>query len=106
MASSNVREKGNKLCVPFHPKEECTFLCEDCDIPVCDVCISTDHKRHSVISLKIAVEGKYNFIQDFDNNVRSEKIPRIKTEVKSAECSVQEMKRKIDKGKLIKEEKD
>ena len=98
MASSNFREKGDKICVS-HPKEECSFMCEDCDIPICKSCISTLHHGHRIKSIEIVAQDKFNFIQDFDNRIKSETIPKINDGVQAADDVVHDMKKLIDKGK-------
>ena len=98
MASSIFREKGDKMCV-HHPKEECSFMCEDCDTPICENCISTLHHGHRIKSLRIVAQDKFNFIQDFDDRINSETIPKINDGVQTADDVVQELKKLIDQGK-------
>lgn len=86
------REKGCKLCI-HHIKQEITFLCEDCDETICDMCVSSCHQRHLITPIALVAQSKFNFIQDFNNQVKSDIIPKINDEMKTAQDAVLNMER-------------
>ena len=88
MASHHRRKKGDKFC-PKHPKKELTFSCDDCaDTPVCSLCITTDHKGHKFTDLDSLAQAKYNFIQDFNNEIKTQIIPKIENNLQHADVSM------------------
>ena len=84
MASSE-RVKGYKFCLD-HLKEELTFMCITCGVPLCNECItSKQHKGHDFESIKKHVQGKYTELQNFKTKANTQIIPDIKQKAKSAE---------------------
>ena len=83
------REKGDIFC-PKHRTKELIFSCDDCaDTPVCSLCISTEHKGHKCTDLDLLAKAKYNFIQDFNNEIQTENtITKIADNIQIAEYSV------------------
>ena len=76
-------------------------MCEDCDIPICKSCISTLHQRHLIKAIEIVAQDKFNFIQDFDNRIKSETIPKINDGLQTADDVVRDMNKLIDQGNNI-----
>ena len=95
MATANMRKIGEQFCEK-HPNQELNFLCEDCDSPVCDICISTLHQNHTLTSVNIVAQAKFNYIQDFNNKCKGERIPKTKQNIQDARNFTEEMEKKID----------
>ena len=85
--AENVNARGNKFCLN-HLKEAVKFICEDCNEKACDSCVSTRHKGHNLIGIKLVVQEKYKHLQDLTTDIQESKIPRIQKIFKAAENSV------------------
>ena len=94
MAAKNCNFRGNLFCLD-HLNEEVKFMCEDCKQKACDWCISTTHKGHNLIGMKLIVQDKYQRIQELSADIRESKIPRIKKSYQAAEESVKKISDEI-----------
>ena len=94
MESHHLRKKGDQFCQK-HPKKELTFSCDDCDdTPVCNLCISRNHKGHEVTDIDFLAQTKYNYIQVFNINTKYI-FPKIETNLQRAEDSMSTFEQSI-----------
>ena len=93
--AENLNLKGNKFCLN-HMKEKIKFLCEDCKQKICITCASTLHKGHNLIGIKLLAQQKLNKMQDLNNDIQKNKIPRVKNTLQAAEQSVEKMYHEIN----------
>ena len=108
--AENLHARGNKFCFN-HLKEEVKFICEDCNEKACDSCVSSIHKGHNLIGIKLIVQDKYKQLQDRITEIQESKIPRIKKIFLTAESKVKKITNGIrtniknaeDHGQYLKE---
>ena len=96
MALNYEIQKGNKFCMD-HLKDEITFMCTTCGIPLCNECIASNlHKGHEFESIKKHAQGKYTKLQDFKTKAQSKIVPDINQKVKSADRDFDEVEEIIE----------
>ena len=93
--AENQNCKGNKFCLN-HLKENVNFLCEDCKQKICNTCVSTTHKGHNLIDIKLLAQQKYSKLQDLNTDIHKNKIPRVRSKLQAAEQSVKKIKQGIN----------
>ena len=92
--AENLNFKGNKFCVN-HLEEEVKFLCDDCKQKVCDICVRSTHKEHKLTLITLLVQEKYSKLQDLNNEIQENEIPRVRNTLQAAEQSVKKIKQGI-----------
>nr|XP_022327345.1 uncharacterized protein LOC111126779 [Crassostrea virginica] len=46
----------NSHCCDSHPGHECSVFCKTCDLPICRLCVSNEHKSHNLSELSEKIE--------------------------------------------------
>ena len=93
--AAHERGKGCVYCVD-HLKEEITFFCTTCGIPLCNDCVaSKQHKSHDLESIKNYAKMKYTVLQDFKTEARNQRIPDIKEKANVADKDYNEFEQEI-----------
>ena len=109
--ATHDRPIGHESCLD-HLKEELTFFCQTCKIPVCSKCVVAEqHKGHNFDSLQTHAQAKYNELQDFKREVTNHMIPEIQEKGRSADQEFEEVvtiiqsqiKTSKDEGAYLKE---
>ena len=55
--------KYNSLC-PNHPTKQCKNLCEECNVPLCSLCVSSgEHDKHKIEDILYILFTKKNIMQ-------------------------------------------
>ena len=93
--AENLNFKGNKFCLN-HLTEKVKFVCEDCKQKICNTCVSTTHKGHNLIGIKLLAQQKYEKLQDLNTDIQKNKIPRVRSKLQAAEQSVNKIKQGIN----------
>ena len=90
-----VRRKGHKICQD-HAKRELIFTCDNCeDTPICDICITAEHKGHNVSSVALGAKERFDWIMLFNTRTEDETIPKFKKAEKAAELVFKDFKEHI-----------
>ena len=70
-------------------------MCKDCKQKACNTCVSSTHKGHDLIGIKLIVQEKYNKLQDLNNDIQKNKIPRVRNTLQAAQQKVGKVKQGI-----------
>ncbi|XP_061167204.1 uncharacterized protein LOC133176049 [Saccostrea echinata] len=54
-----------------HPKQHCSAFCNNCDIPICVLCVLNKHKTHDIIELSEKVDKLSDFITKENKRLQS-----------------------------------
>lgn len=46
-----------------HPTKQCELHCEECDVPICSLCISGEHLRHKPVDISEIINEKKDNLQ-------------------------------------------
>lgn len=68
-----------------HVQEEVRFHCINCNITICDDCITGPHKNHNFMKLKDFGTQKRNSLSKYLSAAKESKIPEIRAAVLKAE---------------------
>ncbi|XP_033740748.1 uncharacterized protein LOC117327729 [Pecten maximus] len=79
--------KNSLLSSCSHKTKEMDFFCEACSILICQTCVSSSHKGHSVIQLSEVTPINKIKIKAFINEVEEKDIIKIQKELNSLEDS-------------------
>ena len=93
--AENLHIKGNKFCLN-HLKQKVKFYCEDCKQKICNTCVCTTHKGHNLTEIKLLAQQKYNKLQDLNNDIQKNKIPRVRNTLQAADKNVKKIKEGIN----------
>ena len=85
--STVAREKGAKFC-PLHPKKKLVFLCEQCNILICNKCVHKEHLGHPGEAVEEVAEKKFGQLDDFIPKTEEITIPKVKHNVQQVESHV------------------
>ena len=92
--AENVNFQGNTFCLN-HLTEEVKFICEGCKEKACETCISTTHRGHNLIAIKLIVQEKVNKLEESNNDIQKNRIPQIRSKLQVAKESVEKIKKDI-----------
>ena len=95
--STISREKGAIFC-PIHPKKRLSFLCESCNILICNTCIIKEHFGHPVAEVEVVAEKTFRKIDDFITKVEKTTIPKAKENNKQIEAQVSAREIELEAG--------
>ena len=70
-------------------------MCVDWKQKLCNICIRPTHKGHQLTPIKLLVQEKYSKLQDLNNDVQKNKIPRVRNTLQATEQSVKKIKQGI-----------
>ena len=89
--ADNLDFIGNKWCIN-HINEKVILMCEDCKKKACITCVSTTHKGHNLIGIKLLVQEKYNKLQDLKDEIKEIRIHEVRKRLLAAEQHVKKLK--------------
>lgn len=46
-----------------HSTKQCELYCEQCDVPICEQCISEEHSEHKQVDILTGFKGKYEVLK-------------------------------------------
>ncbi|XP_061186767.1 uncharacterized protein LOC133194882 [Saccostrea echinata] len=61
----------------FHPNQRCEAQCQQCDVPVCMICVTTSHNGHKVRDITNIFNDKKKEIQEEIHEIESSILPRF-----------------------------
>ncbi|EDV23022.1 uncharacterized protein TRIADDRAFT_57864 [Trichoplax adhaerens] len=93
LSSWNLAHLNRPACCSQHFKEHLSSFCEQCDYPVCNICIVNEHKGHP----HMAIDHASNIFKPTTSNLIGEAKPRI-IELRDAISGIEEMCKNISEN--------
>ena len=91
------RSLGHKLCLD-HSIKELTFICKTCGIPICNICVTSTHKKHDFANIVNYADLKLDELQGFKTDAITRQIPEIEQAVEFADDEFYEVVQLIQRN--------
>ena len=95
--STVSREKGAIFCT-IHPKKKLVFLCKQCNILICNTCITKEHSSHPVEEVEVVAEKKFRKLDEFITKAEQSTLPKAKKTVEQVEAQISTRKKVLEDG--------